>query len=42
MNEKGMKKLITRTTSPTKGCDNTSNAGVYRAAVLLGVSEVPG
>jgi hypothetical protein len=37
-----MEELIRSTTSPTKGYDNTSNVGVYRAAVLLGVSEVPG
>jgi len=34
---------VTRhTTSPTKGYDNIPNAGVYRAAALCGVSEVPG
>jgi hypothetical protein len=37
-----MEKLIRITTSPTKGYDNTANVGVYRTAVLLGVSEVTG
>jgi hypothetical protein len=32
---------IRRTTSQKRGYDNTSNVGVYRAATLLGVSEVP-
>jgi hypothetical protein len=40
MNE-GMEKLIRSTASPTKGYDNTLNVGVYRAAFLIGVSEVP-
>jgi hypothetical protein len=37
-----MEKLIILTTSPTKGYDKTVNVGVYRTAVLLGVSEFPG
>ena len=37
-----MEKFIRFTTSPTKGYDNTANVGVYKATVLLGVSEVLG
>jgi hypothetical protein len=38
-----MEELISSTTSTTKGYYyKTSNVGIYRAVVLLGVSEVPG
>ena len=42
LTNEGVQKFIRRKISATKGYDNTLNVAVYTAAVLIGVSAVPG